>query len=52
MVVMADVFVYMYFVGLGLAGGIGSVAWIGWIIYKKTNNKDKAKQKKAKANIF
>lgn len=50
MVVMADVFIYMYFVGLGLAGGIGSVAWIGWIIYKKANNK--TKQKKAKANIF
>lgn len=50
MVVMADVFIYMYFVGLGLAGGIGSVAWIGWIIYKKTHNK--TKQKKAKANIF
>jgi len=29
----------MYFVGLGTALGVGTVAWIGWKVVKRSNNK-------------
>lgn len=37
---MADVFIYMYFVGLGISLGIGTTVFIGWRILKRSNRKE------------
>ncbi|WP_458414528.1 hypothetical protein ACNQFZ_06585 [Schinkia sp. CFF1] len=42
---MADVFIYMFFVGLGLSVGIGTTTFIGWKIVKRSNKKEAAKRK-------
>lgn len=41
---MVDAFIYMYFLGLGAALGVGTVAWIGWKVVERSNNK-KSKKK-------
>lgn len=40
---VVDVFIYMYFVGLGIALGIGTVVYIGWKLYKRQPGKKKRK---------
>lgn len=42
---MADAFVYMFFVGSGVASGVAVVAWVGWKVVQRSNNK-KMKTKK------
>lgn len=42
---MADVFIYMFFVGLGLSLGIGTTAFIGWQIVRRSNRKEMTKRK-------
>lgn len=42
---MAEAFIYMYVVGAGTAAGVATVAFFGWKIFKKSNNK-KPKQRK------
>lgn len=44
---MADVFIYMFFVGLGLSLGIGTTSFIGWQIVKRSNKKEMIKRKKS-----
>ena len=43
---MVEAFIYMYFVGLGTALGVGTVAFMGWKVVQKSNNK-KMKRKGA-----
>ncbi|MFP7202629.1 hypothetical protein SFC08_16790 [Lysinibacillus halotolerans] len=43
---MVEAFIYMYFVGLGTALGVGTVAFMGWKVVQRSNNK-KVKRKGA-----
>jgi hypothetical protein len=44
---VVDVFIYMYFVGLGIALGIATVVFVSWRLYKRMNNgKNKVKKRK------
>lgn len=36
---MSDVFIYMFFLGAGLATGVGVIALIGWRLVKRINRK-------------
>lgn len=47
---VVDVFFYMFFVGAGLASGVGTIALIGFKIYKRSVNKG-LKQQKRKAVV-
>lgn len=42
---MAEAFIYMYFVGLGLSLGVGTTTFIGWRIVKRSNKKEMMKRK-------
>lgn len=43
---VVEAFIYMYFVGLGTALGVGTVAFMGWKVVQRSNNK-KVKRKGA-----
>lgn len=47
---VVDVFLYMFFVGAGLATGVGAIAFIGFKIYQRSKNKE-MKQLKRKAVV-
>lgn len=47
---VVDVFFYMFFVGAGLATGVGGIAFIGFKIYTRSQNKAE-KQHKRKAVV-
>ena len=36
---LAAVFVYFFFLGAGLATGVGVVAWVGWKIVQRSQRK-------------
>lgn len=36
---VVDAFIYMYFVGAGTALGVASVAFVGWKVVQRSNNK-------------
>jgi len=38
---VVDVFIYMYFVGAGIALGIGTIVLIGWKIFQRSQKKRK-----------
>lgn len=42
---MSDVFIYMFFVGLGLSLGIGTTTFIGWQIVRRSSRKEMLKRK-------
>ncbi|WP_169824034.1 hypothetical protein [Anaerobacillus alkalidiazotrophicus] len=43
---VVDVFLYMFFVGSGLATGVGAIVFIGLKIYKRSKNKELKLQKR------
>ncbi len=47
---VVDVFFYMFFVGAGLASGVGCIGMIGYKIYQRSKNKE-MKQQKRKAVV-
>jgi len=43
---VVDAMIYMYFIGLGVAGGVATVGFISWKIYKRLNNQVPKKAKR------
>lgn len=42
---LADVFIYMYLVGLGLSLGIATVVFFSWRVYQRANKGKKGRLK-------